>query len=270
LVTIRGEQVENERIGSGWPFYYSWSSDGRSLIWHTGEVQPDNQALLTHYDVITAQSEALPLTPGHFMAPAWSPADASWVGVTADDGTNQLQYFNEGEVKTIATDSGNNIAFTWSPNGRQLAYFIRTYASDPFYGAIHLYDLDTGENRRVTDVGLRYLAFFWSPDGSKLGYLTWVPIGNDEFMQWRVYDFPTDVDVGFNLFHPAPLMRFAVASFNQYAQSHRYWSGDGRYLVYTNRDGGNRDRVWVIDTWNKEDKEPIFVDEGSIAYWSWE
>jgi hypothetical protein len=204
------------------------------------------------------------------MAPAWSPAGSGWVAVTAAGDTNQLQYFYQGEVETITAGSSSTITFAWSPNGRQLAYMIRARDNDPFYGAIHLYDLDTGENRRVTDVGLRYLAFFWSPDGSNLGYLTWVPLGVDELMQWRAYDLVTDVDVGFKLFHPTPLMRFDIASFNQYAQSHRFWSADGRYLVYTNRDSGNRDQVWVIDTRDTEDNEPIFIDEGSLAYWSFE
>jgi len=270
LVTIRGEQVVNERIGSGWPFYYSWSADGHSLLWHTGLAQANMPAALTQYDVTAARPERLSLTPGPFMAPAWSPTGSGWVGVTADGNTNRLQYFNQDGAETITADTGSTVTFAWSPNGRQLAYMIRARENDPFYGAIHLYDLETGEIRRVTDVGLRYLAFFWSPDGSKLGYLTWVPVGADEFMQWRVYDLGTDVDVGFKLFHPAPLMRFAIASFNQYAQSHRYWSGDGRYLVYTTRDGGNQDRIWVIDTWDKEDNQPIFIDEGSIAYWSFE
>jgi TolB protein len=269
LVTIRGEEVENERIGSGWPFYYSWSPDGRSLLWHTGGAEPE-QARLTAYDVASARPETVPLTPGRFMAPAWSPSGAGWAGVTATGDSNQLQYFNQNEATTIVTDRGSTIAFAWSPNGRQLAYMIRANANDPFYGAVHLYDLDTGQNRRVTDVGLRYLAFFWSPDGRKLGYLTWVPIGVDQFMQWRVYDFGAAEDVGFNLFHPAPLMRFAVGSFNQYAQSHRFWSSDGRYLVYSSRDGSNQDRVWVIDTWDTEDNEAIFVDEGSIGYWAFE
>ena len=268
LVTIQTERVQNERIGSGWPFYYSWSPDGRFLLWHAGSAEPDSPASLTQYDVTSSQKEQLSLTPGRFMAPAWSPGGEGWVGVTAVGDSNQLQYFSRDEVTTIATNTGSTIAFAWSPRGRQLAYMIRANPDDPFYGAIHLYDLDTGENKRITDVGLRYLAFFWSPDGSKLGYLTWIPIGVDEFMQWRVYDLGTAEDSGFNLFHPAPLMRFAVGSFNQYAQSHRFWSGDGRYLVYSNRDGSNQDRVWVIDTWDKDDNEPIFVDEGSIAYWS--
>lgn len=269
LVTVQGEQVTNERIGSGWPFYYSWSPDGGSLIWHTGSAESDTPDLLIHYDVTSAQIENLALSPGRFMAPVWSPIGEGWAGVTAAGDSNQLQYFSQNEVTTIVADTGSSIAFAWSPHGRQMAYMTRAGPTDPFYGAIHLYDLDTGENRRITDVGLRYLAFFWSPDGSRLGYLTWIPIGVDEFMQWRVYDLDTSEDTGFNLFHPSPLMRFVVGSFNQYAQSHRFWSRDGRYLVYSNRDGSNQDRIWVIDTWEKDDNEPIFVDEGSIAYWSY-
>jgi Tol biopolymer transport system component len=64
-------------------------------------------------------------------------------------------------------------------------------------------------------------------------------------------------------------MRFMVHSFAQYAQSHRFWSPDGRYLVYADRDDGDADRVWLVDTAAEKGTDPILVDEGSIGVWSW-
>ena len=64
-------------------------------------------------------------------------------------------------------------------------------------------------------------------------------------------------------------MRFALHSFDQYAQSHRFWSADGRYLVYAGRDSMAVDRVWLVDTWADRGADPILVDEGTLAYWSW-
>jgi hypothetical protein len=64
-------------------------------------------------------------------------------------------------------------------------------------------------------------------------------------------------------------MRFAIHSFNQYAQSHRFWSPDGRYLVYADRDRALVERVWLVDTWAERGADPIPVDAGSIGFWSW-
>ena len=102
-------------------------------------------------------------------------------------------------------------------------------------GSFHVYDVASGESRRVIDVGLHILGFFWSPDGNRIGYLQWFPFANEEWVQWRVVDVDSSEDRGFEAFNPTPQMRFVVASFNQYAQGHRLWSPDGRYLVFMER-----------------------------------
>lgn len=276
LVTMADEQVTNERIGQGWPFYYSWSPDGRSLLWHTGvAVGGDVPTNVSRYDVPANQSEAVDLPPGGFMAPAWSPTGEGWLAVATDGAVNRLQYFQGDEVETITAVAGSSTNFAWSPNGRQVAYMVRVNANDRYYSPIHLYDLDTRQSQRVSAVGLRTTAFFWSPDGQQLAYLTWIPLGLDELMQWRVLQaseaFETSEvsDRGLALFNPTPLMRFAVNTFSQYAQSHRFWSADGRYLVYADRDGDNQDTIWAIDTWAEVGSQPIFIDEGTVGYWSW-
>jgi TolB protein len=276
LVTIAGDEVTKERISEGWPFYYSWSSDGRSLLWHTGlTVGGDTPSSLNQYDVLAKQSEALTQPLGGFMAPAWSPTGEGWLAVTTDGAVNRLQYFHEEEVETVTAVPGSSINFVWSPNGRQVAYMVRADANDRYYSPIFLYDLDTGQTERISDVGLRPVAFFWSPDGQQLAYLTWIPLGLDELMQWRilktaeVFETSAVSDRGLALFNPTPLMRFAVNTFNQYAQSHRFWSADGRYLVYAERDKENQDTIWAIDTWADAHSQPIFIDDGTIGYWSW-
>ncbi len=88
-------------------------------------------------------------------------------------------------------------------------------------------------------------------------------------MQWRTYDLGKEQDRGFSAFHASPLMGRKISSFDQYAQSHRFWSPDGRYLVYADRDRTLTDRVWLVDTWAKPGADPILVGEGSVAVWSW-
>jgi dipeptidyl aminopeptidase/acylaminoacyl peptidase len=266
LLTIAGSEVTNERVGQGWPFYTSWSPDGRSLLWRTGWI---SDGAVTQYTVAPDQREVLPLSPGGFLAPAWSPTGDGYLVVTREGDRNKLQYFGGDSVRTITAEPGSSIAFAWSPDGRQVAYMVRARENDPFYGPIHLYDRDTGLHKRVTDGGLRPTAFFWSPDSQQLAYLTWVPVEQNQLNQLRLLDLRRETDRGLELFSPSPLMRFALNSFNQYAQSHRFWSADGRYFVYAARESDNRDKIWVIDMRAGEESRPVFIDEGSIGYWSW-
>ncbi len=266
LVTMAGIQVRNERIGQGWPFYTSWSPDGRSLLWRTGWIA---DGAITAYTVASGQREVLSLSPGGFLAPAWSPTGDGYLVVTRDGAMNRLQYVQEDTVRTITVASGSSIAFAWSPDGGQVAYMVRAEENDPYYGPVHIYDLTTGQSRRATDAGLRPVAFFWSPDGQQLAYLTRVPVEQDPLNQLRVLDLTKETDRGLELFNPSPLMRFALNSFSQYAQSHRFWSADGRYFIYAAREGDNQDRIWAVDMTDQEESQPIFIDYGSIGYWSW-
>ena len=211
------------------------------------------------------------------MAPAWSPQSAQWLAVSSLDGTDHLQIFpytgptesNQAQAATLATASNAEMVFAWSPRGDQVAFARRPAGDASFYGPIHIYDLDTGSSRQVTDDGFQVLGFFWAPDGGRIGYLTRLDLPDAVWMQWRVVDLASARDRGFAAFHPAPLMRFAVQSFNQYAQSHRFWSPDGRYLLYADRDRYLAERVWLVDTWAENASDPVLVGAGSMGIWSW-
>ena len=64
-------------------------------------------------------------------------------------------------------------------------------------------------------------------------------------------------------------VRSAIGSFNQYAQSHRFWSPDGRYLVYAERTPDLIERVWLIDTRSEDGSNASLIGEGTIGFWSW-
>lgn len=88
-------------------------------------------------------------------------------------------------------------------------------------------------------------------------------------MQWRVYHLAENRDRGYKVFEPSFQMDFIVNSFNQYAQSDRFWSPDSRYLVYADRDPALVERVWLVDTWSEDGNQAMLVDEGAIGLWSW-
>jgi len=274
LVELDGENVSNRTIGQGWPFYYSWNPDGQSILSHTGGSERHNSgnSHLTRYQLADDEQQLLDMPLGLFFAPAWSPQGDKWLAVSSEEGdTDKFQLF-EGEQATVldsAVDS--QVVFSWSPDGSQVAYARRQQSTDPFFAPIHIYDTKTGQSNRLTDVDLRIQGFFWSPNGDRLAYLTWLPLPNATWTQWRVYDLENNKDRGFKTFNPSPQMHFVMSSFNQYAQSHNFWSPDGRYLVYANRDEQLIDRVWIIDTLDNESgTEATQIGYGSFGTWSWE
>jgi TolB protein len=250
--------------------YFSWSPKGQQLVWHAGTPnQEDGEAALAVYDLDSERAQPLALLPGSFAAPAWSPEGDAWLGVLSTGTGDELRSVGSTETSVQVTVSATETAFSWSPNGRQVAYATRARSGDPFYGPVQVLDADTGSTSQVTDDPFRIRAFFWSPDGERLAYLTWLDLPNETWAQWRVFDLTTGRDRGFAAFNPTPLMRFALYSFGQYAQSHRLWSPDGRYLVYADRDIAAVDRIWLVDTWAERGADPILIGEGTLAYWSW-
>jgi TolB protein len=272
LVKMDGDKVENKVIGLGWPYYFSWSADGSSIVWHTGaRNQEDGVARISRYSLSSHETEILSQNPANFMAPAWSPPDNSWLGVATTDEGDYLQLFGPEETIRLSTVPAGGAAFIWSPDGSQVAYALKENDNQPFYGPIYLYDVTTGDSRQLTDDGLRVAAFFWDPVGQRLGYLTLLSMPHDaRWMQWRVFDTMDNSDRGFKAFNPSAQMKFVMSSFNQYAQSHRFWSPDGRYLVYGSRNELSRkEQVWLVDTQSNDGNNAIYIDDGTMGFWSW-
>lgn len=270
LVEMEGGAVKNQRLGRGWPFYFSWASTSHQLIWHTGGARRHNPAAqLALYDVDRDELRLLPHEPGLFLAPAWSPQGERWLGVSAEAEVDHLRSFGPEQPVTLTSAPDRQAVFTWSPQGDQVAYAVRQQSSDPFYSPVQVFDFKTGQAKSVTGEGFRIMGFFWSPDGRRLAYLTRQPLFDSVWMQWRVYDLVGGRDRGYKMFHPSFQMRFMISSFNQYAQSDRFWSPDSRYLVYADRDQRLVERVWLIDTWAEDGSQVLLVDEGAIGLWSW-
>jgi Tol biopolymer transport system component len=240
------------------------------MVWHTGGARRFNDAAqLALFNLDDGQTEPTTLEPGLFLAPAWSPAGDSWLGVLAEGETDQLHRIDAAQQPQHLDEAlDNQFAFVWSPDGAQVAYAVRKSFDDPAFDPIHILNLQTGQSRRITDRNFRIAAFFWSPDGEKLAYLQ-QPAANEDWLQWRVYNLRTHTDRGFAMFIPSYQMLYVLGSFNQYAQSHRLWSADSRYLVYADRDKALVQRIWLVDTQSENQAQSIFVDEGTFAVWSW-
>lgn len=64
-------------------------------------------------------------------------------------------------------------SFAWSPNGRWLAFGADTVSIPSDYNGLHLYNLATGRDVRLS--GGDVLQLSWSHDGSKLAYVVAFP-----------------------------------------------------------------------------------------------
>jgi len=278
IVDMDNDGTSNEVVGYGWPFYFSWSPDGKHMLWHTGGAARFNEdARLARFSLENLQVESLKTDPGLFIAPAWSPQGDEWLLVMVQNERDQLYRtdaiqsgVNPGTGQILATAEDRHMVFSWSPEGNRIAYSVLRNGDGLIFGPIHVYDLETGETKQITAPSFDISGFFWSPDGERIGYLSRLALRDTAWMQWRVYDFAEDLDRGFAAFNPSYQMRYVVSSFNQYAQSHRLWSPDGRYLVYADQDDARVERIWMVDTFAERGAEPILVAEGSMGFWSWE
>ena len=265
--------IQNTTIDLGRPFYLSWAPNGEKILGHIGGARryiPEAKIVL--YDLKqNLRSERMD-APGPFLAPAWSPHKLQWLNVvdldaTQEDSQLQLQISDLGGQQTIANVQ-TGTEFVWSPDGKKVAFATRN-PRGPYFHPIQIYDVEMGMITELTDLSLNVRAFFWSPDGKRIAYLHWLSSTVSSLMQWRAIDVATGQDRGFPAFNAAFGMNFMIGSFNQYAQSHRFWSPDGRFLVYVDMDLARTERIWLVDTLAPRNTKPILVGEGALGVWSW-
>jgi tricorn protease len=128
----------------------AWSPDGKSIAYasdKTGEaeiyVQPQDGGApvqLTHGQGTAVRSIV------------WSP-DSKRIAFTTRDGALQYVSVPDGVVRRVVkSELGDIGSFSWSPDSRWIAY-IDTVANG--YGAVFLFDSQTGEKHQVTDGSYR-------------------------------------------------------------------------------------------------------------------
>ena len=274
LIRAGIEDTSSQSIGTGVPFYYSWSPDGTRLL-----LQRDG-ARMDIYDVAEESISAeLAQTPGTFFAPAWSPVDDRLlIGVRSGDGAGtDLVIVANDETQTLVEDLGGIAYFTWSPDGNRIAYM--DVQNRNRLGTLMVVDAVTGETVAQSRSNT-VLAFFWSPDSDQIAYVTTTAVSPGSFsakmssarqgtggLSWSVLDVESGAVRSYGSFVPTEQMLYVLTYFDQFAQSHRLWSPDSRHLVYSEMTANSEAMISLLDT-TQETSVPLFIAEGLVGIWS--
>jgi Tol biopolymer transport system component len=148
----------------------TWSPDGRQLVFF-GEglmtIRPDGSDLRQVLDVDVGTSAGVP--------PVWSP-DGGWIAyMTGDHQIVVVRPDGTGAhgVGGYAFDPGDSAeeAFSWSPNGRRLAYVGLTRTRAGAQWDIYTVSVDGVRPRRVTNTPDDKVAPRWSPNGRRIAFV---------------------------------------------------------------------------------------------------
>lgn len=271
---IKDQVPENpdDVIGRGGPFYYSWSPDGEQMIW-----QRNNRRLDVYSVSNSAISQELSQRPGIFRAPDWSPVDDRLLVGEFDPEAQKTNLIVVTEDGATALVKGLNgvVAFAWSPNGESIAYVDGA-------GPLIVIDSQTGEViSRTLNGGIG--AFFWSPDASRIAYITMAtpadsatassgvlaaPPPQEVQLAWSVLEVETGEGERYGAFTPTQEMVYMFNYFDQFAQSHRVWSPDSRYIVYSEFADGEP-VINILDT-ELDGTVPMSIADGTLAVWSFD
>lgn len=276
-----GEEPTNLTAGIGGPpFYYSWSPDGRRMLW-----QRDNERL----DIYDASSDSvidtLAQTPGLILSPAWSPVDDRLLfGALNEEGdTTDLVVVGNDDVMTLASELEGLVSYSWSPDGNSIAYRV---LSEEGFGTLFVVDALTGETISRSPV-TGVIAFFWSPDSRQVAYVTLAtPPGSFSAalkmaapaavqeptgLAWSVLRVEDDRVHRYGSYIPTREMVYILQYFDQFAQSHRIWSPDSTHILYSEvvSNGTSKPVINLLDV-TRQDSVPLSVAEGIIGIWSFD
>ena len=206
-------------------------------------------------------------------SPLWS-ADGKWIAFTGADGDKHgllIAHPDGSDTTFLAALSGTNSPlpgtgkqFTWSPDGKQIAFISSTpgegaaeASGDPMVITRYLYKPDAGEgmtrfndNQRlhifVVDLASKQVrqltqgnydehSIDWSPDGKQLLFASNREPNQDEFFNYDLFT----LQLSDNSIH-----RLTATEFNEYDP---LWSPDGKFIVYRGTRRGLTDRETTME-----------------------
>jgi Tol biopolymer transport system component len=288
LKIISPEGGEPEILDVGQPYYWSWAPDSHSILAHVGDNTPGFPSHLSVLQLAeNVTEEGLAIKPTNFKAPAYSP-DGKQVLVAGETekGNSALLLADSNaadqQPKTI-TEYAGNIAFTWSPNGKSIAYIASGETSAPLLlGKLIIVD-PTGKQAPIELEDELAHAFFWSPDSKSIAYFTPYlrpqptaepgadssPSQAQSEIVWSlsVLDVKSGKSHLVATFSPPERFLQILPFFDQYRHSVTIWSPDSKNLVVSAYLQDGSPGIFVVAA--SGNLEPRFLAEGWVGFWSW-
>ena len=218
------------RLIGGAPLFTAWSPDSRTLAVHAGP-----QLVLIDTDTDAEPRRVLQDQP-RFRAPAWSPDGSALYYAAPGAGSQDLLWRSrpDGGDRDIVAEVAGLTALLASPTTDQLALLTLDAGG---LGGHDLRLLDPADgSQRIVERG-QVGGAAWEPDGASLFYITRAGVETD-FALTR-YDVASAQHRGLAHFRPSPAFSAYLAFFDQYAQSHRLISADGRWFTLGGTISGN-------------------------------
>lgn len=272
---------EAEIVDTGQPYFWAWSPIGEEILVHAGgsSVQNPGGAKLAFLALGSRVTEiGLDLEPTIFQAPAISPA-GEYI-LFAGIGSNRRSGLNlanpRGRILTTLIETEDPMAFSWSPDGKYVAYASGQATVDGLQGDFFLVDVEDPQNPVTIDtMASNVTAFFWAPESDRIAYFenVEIPISSDPeetetitLLQLSIYEIADDKKLDLASFQPTESFRRILQYFDQYERSSNIWSPDGNYLVVSTLSSQGQSGIFVIPTSGKI--EPRFLIDGLLAFWS--
>jgi Tol biopolymer transport system component len=196
-----------------------------------------------------------------FFTPAWIPGARQTLTATVGaDAALSLVDVDSGQRRELIAVEGD-VRFVVHPDGDRAAVAHESVAgSDTDRTAtVELVDLATGARTPVLDQPAAWLE--WSPDGDRLLILTISPLE----ATWHVRQPDGAVERTSTYVPSRTELRNYLPFYDQYTESPRRWSPDGRAFVYAG-DVDGQSGVWVQRV---DPVAPIVpLGAGRVAWWS--
>lgn len=279
LVRDSGTDQTISSIGSGSPFYTTFSPDGTALLFHR------NSSNLDVYTIASNSTERVLNTgsSGTFQTAAWSPVGNQLLyGVAGANNTTELVIAEGNRQRTLVSGIVGQLAFEWSPDGSKVAYRATTRNQ---LDSVIIVEAATG--LVLSSGGRDVFAFWWSPDSQSIALLTLargsgntaaasmqtvsdrtVQNTTPPLVEWVVMDVANGNTRPFAPFYINYELAYVGGYFDQFAVSHSLWSPDSRYLVYSEIvNATGNDQVSILDI---QTGTSYKIADGRFGVWSWE
>jgi hypothetical protein len=239
----------------GAPLFFAWAPDGRRLVAH---VDDERLVVLDGDPGRTSDERELGEAEG-FSAPAWvdegivadvSGEDGRRVLALLDPATGQVRRplaRHDGWARVVTARGAPRLAVCVGPldPGRDRSVLVQEGEAIP--EALTVVDLVSG----ALDVVLAYppVAAEWSPDGRRLLVLVPDDVTGPPRLRWLVWEGGEARPLGEPFLPTSWWARTELAFPEQFAQSRRTWSPDGRAITFPvqSPDGGSVVVVQPVD-----------------------